>query len=96
LYAVNVTNGDVRWKLPAGRDVLAIIDDVVYVLDAEKKLHLVNEITGKVDVVVPLAGFDFYARNTTTPAIYTATRSGHIFCLRPIKAGRLTAEMLTK
>jgi outer membrane protein assembly factor BamB len=96
LYAVNLVNGDVRWKKPAGRDVLAIIDDVVYVLDAEKNLHLVNEITGKETAVVSLKGFDFYAHNTTAPAIYTATRSGHIFCLRPVKAGRLTAEMLTK
>ncbi|MBN1942972.1 MAG: PQQ-binding-like beta-propeller repeat protein [Phycisphaerae bacterium] len=96
LYAINVTNGDVRWKLPAGRRVLAILDGVVYVLDAKKNLRLVNEITGKTSVVVPLGGFDFYADNTTAPAIYTATRAGQVFCLRPAKAGRLTAEMLTK
>jgi len=96
LYAVNVTNGEVRWKLPAGRAVLAILDDVVYVLDAEKKLHLVNEITGKETAVVPFAGFDFYALNTAAPAIYTATRAGQVYCLRPTNAGRLTAEMLAK
>ncbi|MBN1556071.1 MAG: PQQ-binding-like beta-propeller repeat protein [Phycisphaerae bacterium] len=96
LYAVDVTNGNVRWKMPEGRMVLSIMENVVHVLDAKKKLHLVNEITGKTDVVVPLDGFDFYAPNTRAPAIYTATRSGQLFCIRPTKAGRLTAEMLTK
>lgn len=95
LYAVDVTHGRVRWILPNGRRVLAILDGVVYVLDAEKNLRLVNEITGKNDITVPLDGFDFYLDNTAAPAIYAATRDGQVFCLRPAQAGRLTAEMLT-
>ncbi len=96
LYAVDITNGKVRWKLPTGQCVLTIMEGVVYVLDTDKQLRLVNEITGKETAVVPFKGFDFYVPNTTAPAIYTATRSGQVFCLRPKKAGRLTAEMLTK
>jgi outer membrane protein assembly factor BamB len=94
LYAINLTSGEVRWHRPGGRKVLAVMDGQAYVLDTDENLHVMNEITGEITATVPMAGFDFFAANTQSPAIYAATRSGQIYCIRKSEAGRLTAEML--
>jgi outer membrane protein assembly factor BamB len=94
LYAVNLANGKVRWKMPEGRKVVAIMKGTVYVLDKNKNLRMVNEITGKGDRYVPLSGFQHYAANVKAPAVYVATDDGEVFCIRKKDAGRLTAEML--
>ncbi|NBB74536.1 MAG: PQQ-binding-like beta-propeller repeat protein [Bacteroidetes bacterium] len=94
LYAINLTNGEVRWHRPGGWMVLAVMDGQAYVLDTDANLHVMNEITGEVTASVPMARFDFFVPNTQSPAIYAATRSGQIYCIRKSDAGRLTAEML--
>ena len=96
LYAINLANGKLRWKKPDGRRVLALMDGVVCLLDGRNNLQMVNEITGKSISSTPLGGFDFYAENLTAPAIYTARKDGKVFCIRPKRAGRLTAEMLMR
>ena len=96
LYAVNLANGKLRWKKPNARRVLGLMDGVVYLLDEQNNLQMVNEITGKSISSVPLSGFDFYADNITAPAIFTARKDGKIFCIRRKSSGRLTAEMLSK
>lgn len=94
LYAVNLVTGEVRWTLESGRQVLAVMSGKAYILDAKKTLNIVNEITGDVEASVSMSGFDFFASNTQVPGIYAVSQQGQVYCIRPLEAGRLTAEML--
>jgi hypothetical protein len=94
LCAVNLANGTVRWKMPQGRMVLALMNGTAYVLDDAQNLRPVNEVTGQGEQVIPLRGFDFFAANLHAPAIYAADRFGKVVCIRLKSAGRLTPEML--
>jgi len=93
-YAVNRANGTLRWKKTGPRKVLAVVDNDVYLVDNRRRLLIVDEILGKVKASVELGGMQLFAANTTAPGIYLAKRSGQIYCLRPLSAGRLTAEMI--
>lgn len=94
LLAIDPATGRQRWALPGGRKVLALIDGTAYVLDRQRNLKTVNEMTGKIQATVPLHGFDFYAENLNAPALYTATRDGTVACIRREKAGPLTVDQL--
>jgi outer membrane protein assembly factor BamB len=94
LYAINFVTGELRWKLPKGRKVLAVMDGMAYIIDENKTLHVTNEITGEVVATALLREFDYFVGNTTAPAIYAATRHGQFFCIRKQDAGRLTPEMM--
>jgi hypothetical protein len=96
LYAINIANGEVRWKRPAWRKVLAAMQDNLYVLDKDRNLVICNEITGEPIQTLPLTGFQHFALNTKAPAIYAATNAGYAVCIRLRSAGRLRAEDLTK
>ncbi len=93
-YAVNLTTGQQRWAHPAGRRVLAAIRGTIYLLDRDRNLHLVDEVLGTDRTTLPLVGMDLFADNAVAPAIYTATRDGRVFCIRPDEAGQLTPDML--
>ncbi len=95
-YAVNISNGAEMWSTPVGRLVLAVIKNDVYLLDKNRNLRIVDEKRGKVKAVVALNKLTAFAPNTARPAIYAASRAGWVFCIKPISAGQLTAEMLKK
>ena len=80
--------------MPDGRTILAVMDGKAYVLDKDKMMHVVDEMTGEVSATVDMAGLDLLLANTTTPAIYGATRDGDVFCYRLTSAGHLTPAML--
>lgn len=92
-FAVNIVNGKLRWSMTGPRKVLAAMDNNVYLLSGTRML-IVDEVLGKVTASVPIGGMDLLAANTTAPAVYGATRKGGVYCIRPLSAGYLTAEML--
>ena len=94
LYAVNRLTGQERWNMPDGRTILAVMEGKAYVLDKDKMMHVVDELTGEVSATVDMNGLDLLLANTSTPAIYGATRDGDVFCFRLISAGHLTPAML--
>ena len=94
LYAINLYDGTERWNMPDGRIVMAVMADKAYVLDADRILHVVDEMTGEELGSISLADYDVLLANTTAPAIYAAKRTGELVCIRLTSAGRLTAEML--
>ncbi len=93
LWAVDLTNGQLRWTIPGGRKVLAIMDEVVYVLTADKNMLLVNEVTGDILFKVSMEPYEFFAENVKVPAIYAGTADGRVSCLRQLSAMRLDYEM---
>jgi len=94
LYAVNLFSGAERWNMPEGQIVMALMDDKAYVLDVNKVLHVVDEMTGEEVGAISLADYDVLLANTTAPAIYAAKRTGELVCIRLTSAEPLTAEML--
>ena len=95
LYAIDLATGRARWSMPEGRLVLAVMEGNVYLLDDRNHLRIVDEMLGRPRSILPMTGFDLFAPNTRTQAIYTATKAGRVCCLRPLNAGHLTVEMLT-
>jgi len=93
-YAIGLTDGKERWTLKDGRTVLGVLGDDVYVLDARRVLHVVDEITGKENWALPLTGMEVFLPNTSAEGIWAATRDGRVYCLRPMSAGRLTIDKL--
>jgi outer membrane protein assembly factor BamB len=91
LYAIDIVDGSIRWTMEEGRRVLAVMDGKVYLLDASDNLRIVNEIMGTSEGSLPLNGFDLFVPNTTTPAIFTGTRDGRIFCISPTGQASITA-----
>jgi outer membrane protein assembly factor BamB len=92
-YAADIATGGVRWTLPDGRQVLAVLKDrggsKVCLLGAGRDLMIVDEILGRVEASVALSGLDVFLGNTSAPAIYAASRDGHLVCIRSASAGRL-------
>jgi outer membrane protein assembly factor BamB len=95
LYAVDIANGQLRWRAPKAKTVLAIIDQKVYLKDRSSTLQVRDEMTGKVLHTISLADFELYPNNVNTPAIYMASRNGRIACLRHVSQGPITMEELT-
>jgi outer membrane protein assembly factor BamB len=95
-YAIDITNGTKRWSSPDGVLVLAVVKDKTsqaYLLDQNRNIRVVEEMTGKVNAVLPMIALERFLPNTTVPAIYAATRKGHVVCIRPGAAGYLTPEV---
>ena len=95
LYAVDIANGQLRWRAPKAKTVLAILDQKVYLKDRSSTLQVRDEMTGKVLHTISLADFELYPNNVNTPAIYMASRNGRIACLRHVSQGPITMEELT-
>ncbi len=95
-YAINLATGKQRWSNENGRLVMAVIDGEVYLLDNNNTLLVVDEILGKIRTSLPMSGWELFATNVTSPALYAATKDGKIACIRKTSAGVLTLEMLNK
>lgn len=95
-YAINLTNGLVRWSSPSAIAVLGVVDSDIYLLGQDNNLHVADEILGTVKLTLPLAGFDRYVANITSSAIYVGNGSGRVACIRPLSAGYLKPEDLPK
>ena len=97
-YAIDIATGTQRWALPGGRMVLAAVKEKgnqVYVLDIGNNLRIMDEILGKTETTISLAGFNLFAPNATYPAVFAASSAtGRVVCIRTRSAGVLTSEML--
>ena len=96
MYALNIANGQTRWKNPDARQVLSIMSGQVYLLSTDGKLLRVNEVLGEGDLALPLPGMRHFAPNIELPAIFASTNDGRVFCIRPLEAGRLTPADLPR
>jgi outer membrane protein assembly factor BamB len=94
LYAIHLFTGEKRWDMVDGRSVLAVMDQNVYVLDKDRNLVVVDEMTGEVTTTIDMSNFDLFVPNTTTPAIFVGQRGGEMRCIRRISDGHLTIEDL--
>jgi outer membrane protein assembly factor BamB len=95
LYAIDIANGQLRWRAPKAKAVLAIIDQKVYTKERSNTLQVRDEMTGKVLHTISLGDFELYPYNAKTPAIYMASRKGRIACLRHVSQGPITMKELT-
>jgi outer membrane protein assembly factor BamB len=93
VYAIDIANGQLRWRAPKAKTVLAIIDQKVYLKDRSRTLQVRDEMTGKVLHTISLADFEMYPHNVNS-AIYMASRNGRIACLRHVSQGPVTMEEL--
>lgn len=97
LYAINLVDGQERWNLPKGLEVLAVAGtEDTYVRTTDNHLLLVHETLGTVKATASLGGYDLFVCNATDPVIYAAWHQGRLACLKPLSAGRVTPEMLQK
>ena len=94
LYAIHLFTGEKRWDMIDGRQVLAVIEQDVYVLDKNRQVHVVDEMSGEVSATIDLSDYDLFVPNTTTPAIFVGQRGGLLRCIRRISDGHLTADDL--
>ncbi len=93
-YAIDLATGRERWSRPDGRKVVGYFDGNVYILDAGRRLLVLDEMLGKVKHRLPTTGLDMFLANVSSPAIYAARRDGHVFCIRHKGAGHLKPEDL--
>lgn len=95
-YAINLSDGTLRWSLPAKHKVVGMVNNDVYLVDDRGNLRVMDQVMGpeSTKTSVPMTGMELFASNITAPAVYTATRDGKLFCIRSITDGHLTPEML--
>ncbi|MBT3200449.1 MAG: PQQ-binding-like beta-propeller repeat protein [Phycisphaerales bacterium] len=95
-HAIGLVSGKLRWTLPDARNVLAAMNKTVYLQDKNNKILLVDEIMGELKTSIQMPAEDILTPNTSAPAIYGASPSGKVYCIRNLNAKHLTAEMLKK
>lgn len=93
-YAISIRACKLRWTNPHGRTVLAVIAPNVYLLDKDRTLLIVDEVTGKIGASVPMGGWELFVPNTSLGAIYAAAPDGMLCCIRPKGSGHLTVKAL--
>lgn len=93
-YAIGIDTVKPRWTNPDGRMVAAIFDGTVALLDKNKVLLMVNELSGKINASLPMTGWDLIVPNTQIDAIYAASADGTVCCIRRKGAPALTEKML--
>jgi outer membrane protein assembly factor BamB len=96
LYAINLVDGQERWNLPQGLQVLAEVGTDTLVRATGNRLLLVDEILGTVKATAYLGGYDLFMANAADPVVYAAWHQGRVTCFRPLTAGRVTPEMLQR
>ncbi len=94
LYAVDLHTGKQRWHMTEGRYVAAVLEGVAYVMDANKGMHLIDELTGEESAVIDMSRFTLILPNANDTGIYTVGEDQATYCFRPLSAGYLTPEML--
>ena len=66
----------------------------VMVLSADRRLMVMDEMTGEASYSVPMTGMSLFVPNASRPAIYVASTDGKVACIRQAKAGLLKGQML--
>ncbi len=94
LYAIDLHTGKQRWHMAEGRYVAAVMEGVAYVIDADKGMHLVDELTGEESALIDMSRFTLILANANDAGIYAVDTDQTTYCFRPLSAGYLTPEML--
>ncbi len=92
--AIDRASGKIRWNVPTGQAILAVIDGKVYLQDQARNLLAIQAKGGLASDKVPLGRYELFATNISAPAIYVATKNGKLTCIRQANQAKLTAEML--
>ena len=80
-----------------GRQVAnGILDRDVCVLDKDRTLQIVDITRGDLKAKVSLAKLSLFAPNVDGRGVYAATSDGKLYCVRPLDAGTMTADMLNR
>jgi len=94
IQAIDFLKGKKLWSKSNGIKVIGVDANEVWILDKSRNLLIVEAQSGRQKQSAPIRGFDFYASNTITPAIYTATEDGKFFCITKKKKGYINLEQL--
>jgi outer membrane protein assembly factor BamB len=94
LYAINLVDGQQRWSMAEGLQVLAAVGTDVYVRATGGRLLQVDEVLGTTKASATLGGLNLFAGNATEPMIFAGTGAGKVVCLKPFAAGQVTPQML--
>lgn len=89
VYSLDPANGQTRWSLPDGLDLLAEQENLVWMMSARSSLLGCDRKDGQVRQEVPCRA-DMWVSNDMDDAIYVASSSGEIACIRPAGAGFLS------
>jgi outer membrane protein assembly factor BamB len=84
LYAVNKQTGKAVWNLPKGRSFLAETEDQSFAYVTPGVLIRMDNLAGKEEISVDIAGIERFASNTVDSALYLADKNGRIMAAGPI------------
>ena len=92
LFAINLLDGKIRWQNKNANRVITVIKNQLYLLDKNNTLLVVDEITGQEKSTLPMTGADFISTSIRHDAIFYATKTGHVFCVRAKGAPLVTKD----
>ncbi len=84
LYAVNKETGKAVWNLPKGRSFLMETDDQCFAYEQPGVLTRMDNLTGKEEISIDVAGIERFAANTVDSALYLADKNGRVMAAGPI------------
>ena len=93
-YAISIESAGRRWTRKHGRVVLAVLGGEVCLLDKDRRMMIIDEVSGKVNTSMPMTGWDLFVPNAQLSAIYAADHEGMLCCIRRKGAPALTDQML--
>lgn len=83
LYAIELGSGRQRWHRQDGRWFLAERDGLAYVLTNLRQIVVMSNRTGREVCRIDAGRIELAVSNATDAAIYVASRSGRLMCIRP-------------
>ena len=87
-YSIDPANGQTRWSLPEGQDLLAEHENLIWLMSERSSLLGCSRKDGQVRQEVPCRA-DVWVSNDMDDAIYLGSVTGQIACIRPQGAGFL-------
>lgn len=84
LFAIAVSDGQLRWKTSGVKRMLTLSGERLYVVGEVGRLTILDTTTGSRIAVIPLDEFDLQVTNPLTDRIYYGTKTGVLQCLREI------------
>jgi outer membrane protein assembly factor BamB len=91
-YAVRLADGEKRWWRETGVRLLSVGRRRCYILDEQKAVLICDKMTGKLESrYVPPAGYEWFATNEVSDAIYLMSHDGLIVCLGEKGTGEMAA-----
>lgn len=83
LTAIDASTGSERWRLAEGRNLVAHSGERDYVFTDDRRLLIVDHVSGAVTTAINAFGTAFALSNTDDDAMYLFGTSGEVLCVRP-------------